>query len=416
MPNPVTAAELRALIARLAATPPTAEAADGIERIRLLEELKGAIAAAQAKQTVAFDEARRAEEAAAGVPTRLQGQGVTAEIALARRESPSRAARQLGWSKILVTELPRTLQALETGATTEWRAMLVARETGWLSREHRLEVDATIGPRLEGLGDRQVEQESRKLAARLDPQGKVERLRKVAAERTVTLRPAPDTMSYLTALLPIAQGVAVLAALRAAADATTATGDERGRGQIMADALVERVTGQDAARGVPLMVNLVMTDQALLNAGPDCDEPAHLETGGPIPAPIARDLVTDSANDQVPVWIRRLYADPVTGRLVTMETRSRLFTPAQREFIRLRDRNCRTPYCGAPIRHIDHVVPAAEGGPTHLNNAQGLCEACNHAKQAPGWTARTEPDGTVVITTPSDRSYRSPPVTVKKSS
>lgn len=413
MPGRVTADDLRELVTRLSADAPATHAAEGIERIRLLEELKGAIAAAQAKQVVAFDAVRQAEQAAAGTPVRLHGQGVAAEIALARRESPFRAARQLGWSKILVTELPHTLKALEAGATTEWRAMLVARETGWLSREHRAEVDADIGPRLGELGDRHVEAETRRLAARLDPMGKVDRLRQVAADRTVTLRPAPDTMAYLTALLPVTQGVAVLAALRAAADTNTAVGDERSRGQVMADTLVERVTGQDTAQRVPVMVNLVMTDQALLDAGPDRTEPAELERYGPIPAPIARDLIADGENDGAPMWIRRLYADPASGCLMTMETRSRFFTPAQREFVRLRDQTCRTPYCGAPIRHIDHVTPSAAGGMTRLDNAQGLCEACNYAKQAPGWITRTQAGGSVAITTPSGRTYRSPPVSVR---
>ncbi|WP_442860321.1 hypothetical protein [Arthrobacter sp. zg-Y40] len=33
--------------------------------------------------------------------------------------------------------------------------------------------------------------------------------------------------------------------------------------------------------------------------------------------------------------------------------------------------------------------PHRDGGPTTGDNGQGLCEACNHAKEAPGWSART---------------------------
>ena len=50
-------------------------------------------------------------------------------------------------------------------------------------------------------------------------------------------------MTYVTALLPVAQGVGVYAALRRAADTTF---DDRSRGQVMADTLVERVTGRPA--------------------------------------------------------------------------------------------------------------------------------------------------------------------------
>ncbi|MDO6145615.1 HNH endonuclease, partial [Paenarthrobacter aurescens] len=75
------------------------------------------------------------------------------------------------------------------------------------------------------------------------------------SERMVSLRPAPDTMTYLTALLPVAQGVAVYKALTQAADSARSSGDAGSggasgsgsavptRGQVMADTLVERITG-----------------------------------------------------------------------------------------------------------------------------------------------------------------------------
>jgi hypothetical protein len=63
------------------------------------------------------------------------------------------------------------------------------------------------------------------------------------------------------------------------------------------------------------------------------------------------------------------------------------------------------------MREIDHVVPHADGGPTNLHNAQGSCQTCNRAKQAPGWrmsVTSTGPDGhDVQITTPTGHRYRS---------
>jgi hypothetical protein len=55
-------------------------------------------------------------------------------------------------------------------------------------------------------------------------------------------------MAQVSALLPVAHGVAVYAALRKSADAAIAAGDGRTRGQLMADILVERVTGKATAR------------------------------------------------------------------------------------------------------------------------------------------------------------------------
>ena len=162
------------------------------------------------------------------------------------------ARRYLGWAKILTTELPATFALLEAGRTSEWRAMIVARETAWLSRDHRTAVDTELAPRLEALGDKRVETETKKAAYRIDPAGFVNRLSNTVNERRVSLRPAPDAMTWLTALLPVAQGVAGYAALSRHADTNIATGDARGRGQVMADTLVERVTGQSTAEQVPV--------------------------------------------------------------------------------------------------------------------------------------------------------------------
>jgi len=46
--------------------------------------------------------------------------------------------------------------------------MIVARETGWLTRDHRTIVDAELAPQLESLGDRKTENQARKIAYRLD--------------------------------------------------------------------------------------------------------------------------------------------------------------------------------------------------------------------------------------------------------
>ena len=69
-----------------------------------------------------------------------------------------------------------------------------------------------------GMGDARVAAAAKTIAYRLDPQAVVDRAAKAETERTVTIRPAPDTMTYLTALLPVAQGVSAYAALRREAE------------------------------------------------------------------------------------------------------------------------------------------------------------------------------------------------------
>ncbi|AGC61646.1 hypothetical protein MULP_01719 [Mycobacterium liflandii 128FXT] len=393
----------------LATVDPAADQAALVERIAELERVKSAAAAGQARAAAALDTARRAAESAAGVPAARRGRGLANEIALARRDSPARGSRHLGFAKALVHEMPHTLAALECGLLSEWRATLIVRESACLDIEHRRELDAELcgdPSGLEGMGDARVAAAAKAIAYRLDPHAFVDRAAKAERERTVTIRPAPDTMTYLTALLPVAQGISVYAALRRAADTRC---DGRSRGQVMADTLVERVTGRDAAVPTPIAVNLVLTDESLLGAD---SAPADVCGYGPIPAAVARTMVADAVADgRSRATLRRLYAHPRAGALVAMESRARLFPRGLAAFIELRDQRCRTPYCDAPIRHRDHARPWAKGGPTTADNGLGSCERCNYAKEAYGWRVETSMHEThthtAEFTTPTGTSYRS---------
>jgi hypothetical protein len=427
-----------------------------IDRIRELEDRKSAASAEQARLAVAFELLQRREQARLGVPAEKLGAGIGAQIALARRESPARGGRLLGLAKALVTEMPHTLAALQTGQLNEWRTTLLVRETACLRAADRAAVDEELAPdagTFAGAGDRSLVAAARAAAYRRDPRTVTERAAHAATERHVSLRPAPDTMCHLTALLPVAQGVAAYKALSGHADTLRAAGDPRGRGQLMADALVERTTGTPGGiSGVE--IQLVITDRALFQAGA---EPARLPGYGTVPAGWARTLINGTKGPQsgeggssrghsgspgpgavatitdrngdgqsggrpgpggtagsgddpaFTLWLRRLYTHPGTGELVGMDSRARLFPPGHRRFIQTRDDTCRTPYCDAPIRHLDHIIPWHTGGETTSTNAAGLCEACNHTKETPGWKARPAPGPrhTLEINTPTGHSYHS---------
>lgn len=361
-----------------------------VARIGELEAVKARAAAAQARATAALAQCRAAAEVARGVPARRRGRGLASEVALARRDSPARGNQHLGFAKALVFEMPHTLAALEQGLVSEWRATVIVRESACLTVEDRRALDAEMcgdAARLVGWGDSRVAAEAKSIAYRLDPQAVVDRAARAPADRRVTLRPAPDAMTQLSALLPMAQGVAVYAALKREADGC---GDGRSRGQVMADTLIERVTGVAAEVACPVAVNVVLTDESLLGGGAD---PARVAGYGPIPAAVARSLVRAAVDDERSrATLRRLYRHPVSGALVAMESRSRSFPKGLAEFIRWRDDTCRTPYCDAPIRHTDHVMPHVRGGVTSAVNGQGLCEACNYAKEAEGWQVSASVD------------------------
>ncbi|MFP5313604.1 MAG: HNH endonuclease, partial [Actinomycetes bacterium] len=259
-----------------------------IEQLRGLEDLKCLAGARQAGLAVAFDANQRQEQAAAWVPADEQGAGVAAQIALARRESPARGSRLLGLARTL-TGMPHTYAAFQAGLLNEWRVTLVVKETICLTPEDRAGVDEELAAdtgALDGMGDKAITAAVRAAAYRRDPASVTKRAAHAVTERCVSLRPAPDTMTYLTALLPADQGVTAYAALSRDADGARASGDTRSRGQVMADTLVQRITGTPGGvAGVE--IQLVMTDRTLFQADA---EPARLPGYGTIPAAYARDL------------------------------------------------------------------------------------------------------------------------------
>ncbi len=202
------------------------------EAIRALEELTCAAAARQARATAAFDASRRAAQAARGCPAARRAAAWPAQIAHARRGRPTVASSTSGLARILTTEMPHTMAAFRAGRITEWRATLLVRETACLSLTDRHHVDAVLA-RDPGSRRRWATGELvaavRQLPPPLDPAVGGPARRRAEAERTVTLRPAPDAMTYLTALLPVAQGVAALAALTREADSRRAAGEAAAR-------------------------------------------------------------------------------------------------------------------------------------------------------------------------------------------
>ena len=415
----------------------TADNGGLIDQVRGYENVKCWAAAQQARLSVTF-EARHRQEHADRAPLTAENLGkdrgkegslgAAEQIALARGESPNRGGRLLGTAKALV-QMPHMLAALDTGQLNEERVMHVVKETACLSVEDRTAVDEELAAdtgTFSGAGTRSVIAAVRAAAIRRDPRSVAQRASHAASERTVSLRPAPDCMVYLSALLPVHEGVAVHTALTRRADSLRAGGDPRSCGQIKADTLVEWTTGTPGGiSGIEL--NVVMTDRTLLQGD---SEPARILGYGVVPGAWARELIAHGQEEQgrvqpaahdaaaggstadmneLKTWFRRLYTAPGTGDLVAMDSKRRLFPAPLRRFIQIRDDTCRTPYCDAPIRHHDHIIPWHNDGPTSLSNAAGLCEACNHTKELPGWKAlpRPGPRHTIELTTPTGHTYRS---------
>ncbi|MGO1943677.1 MAG: DUF222 domain-containing protein [Ancrocorticia sp.] len=428
-----------------------------ISRISVLEDIKSAAAAAQARETTAFLHHRAVKERAAGVPIKKRGLGVGSEIALARRESPQAGSRAVRMAHTLTTDMPNALAALTDGRLAEFTAQKITSEVTALDPPAIAAIDTRMAGRYGKAGTKRITGEVRALANQIDPAAQVKRHKIAKSRRSVTVRPAPDAMAYLTALLPMGQAFACKKALLDAAATAKNTGwadgdelqqEERSGTQIEADLLVERLTGQATPDAIPIELQIIMTDTSVFgitsmpgatsthdpdatgtkhsprpdqntndpaathgasgtNDLADTDDslfpvvdddgrradPAHTAAWiaglGPIPAPLARDMLNpaydDPATRRSRVFLRRVVTDPVTGDITAIDTRQRAFSGALRRALLVRDSQCRTPWCNAPIAHMDHTHPFASGGHTTLANGSGLCARCNYTKEYPGW-------------------------------
>lgn len=390
------------------------------ELLHGLDAVRSALAALEARAVVALDETVRASEAEQGAPESRRGSTVSHEVAMVSRISPASASRRLGSSRRLVRHMPRLFRALACGLMTAEVAHAVGRSVGVLDPAQRADVDAALAdhlPYLDGASPGQWAREVELVAHRLAPDEHELRARRARNDRSVRIERGEHGMAHLHAHLPALDAAAIRKRLDLEAEHLRAAGDRRGHSVIMADVLTDTLLARDGAMDpVSFDVGVVITDRALLT--PDRADAAVIDGYGTAPVSdllerlgaSARDgatcagsaagagagAPTDGASPGGPTCdvLRRLFTHPTTGELVAVETRGRSFPLGLRRMIRLRDQVCMGPYCGAPIRQIDHVEAASEGGPTSLANGNGLCARCNVAKEeAMRKVTRTRADG-----------------------
>ncbi len=276
---------------------------------------------------------------------------------------------------------------------------------------------------------------ARRLVLLLDGAATDARAERSRADRHVRLLPAPDPRDgtgTLLAVLPAEHAAACWRALDCHARGRRADGDDRSIGQLMADTLVERLTGLAAATGLPppaAQVGVLVKASTLL--GTD-DAPASLHGHGPLPAAAARALcaaprarlrrvVVDDTGHVLTVdrgtrpgqpatagELRRWLRQPADWTVAATSTGRRFFTGPLRALIGWRDVTCRMPVCDSRITDVDHITAHTTGGPTAAGNGQGLSARCHHLRDLPGWHV----GGTAASstwTTPTGHRYTSRP-------
>jgi hypothetical protein len=340
-------------------------------------------------------------------------QAIAAYADTVRAEDEYRGtSREKTSADALTHEMPETRSALRDGHIDELTARDVVGETSHLSVEDRGTVDATLVTELHrpGASGWQISRSARALADQIDPAAAVARRTKAEGTRRATIRPGHDSLAVLSLTGPIADTVSCHAALDRAVreHRLDVPDDERSDSQLRYDIAVERLTGRQIATDpVPVSLTLVMTEEAMFRDG---HQAASILGHGPIAAAHARELV-HSAAERDRAWVTRLYTHPHDDALIAMDSGRRLFPPGLATFLRLRDQRCATPYCDAPVQHIDHIQPWSQGGTTTLDNGQGLCARCNHTKDLAGLRTVYDPDTrvTTFITRTGHAYPREPP-------
>lgn len=390
------------------------------EIVAVTDQLTSALQAVSMRASVALDDAIRAEDEAAELPDRQVGLRSAGEISRASRVPPTTARRRLAASRRLDQDMPRTFGALADGTITAEAARTVGRRVGVLDPQLREQADRAIHEHLSALVSRDAATWNREmtgLIARLDAKGAADRHREAVKDRNVTVHPTDDGMGRVTALLPGLDAAAIRKKLSLSAEAAIVAGDPRTHGQIMADHFTDLVLERrDGIDPIGLDVSVVVTDRTLFS--PAHEDPAVIEGMGPMPAgPIRRrigdgvpagrerSVPTDEREssweegddeqdpiltDDARILLRRVLTDPESGQLVGLESRARSFPTGLARMIQLRDAHtCQGPYCGAPVRHHDHIEPWADGGRTTADNGNSLCAYCNMVKELLGSATRT---------------------------
>jgi hypothetical protein len=368
-----------------------------IDALVALERLSRVVSAEQAKHIAALHDSRAEDMGIGrGDPTL----SVIGEVALARNIGPSAAGTQVGLA-LGLKRLPLVAKLFTEGVIPQAVAQAVVNESVCLAVDDSVVFDGEIAPRLPGLTAKKAAKAARREVVRIDVEAARARAERNRADQRVSMFPDTDGVAILEVRGAAEQILAAHNALDSWARGLRSAGDERTVGQIMAQTLVERVTGVAHADAIDVEIQLVMDAPTLL--GQD-GEPVELVGYGTISPDVSDDLIAQAPNPS----IRRLLVDPIDGTLLVREPRRRSFDSPTRRHIRTRDRVCRMPGCDARIRDDDHILDHVLGGPTTSDNGQGLCKRSHTIKSLPGWKVTAEGKATI-WRTPTGHTYRSDP-------
>jgi hypothetical protein len=344
---------------------------------------------------------------------------VREELGSAVRVSPVTAQHRIDAARLLAGPLADTHLALSLGEISTGHVAVVVEQAcrlpgRWMRDEHET-AEFTRGcrelqRRVLPVARRGTQASTRAAARRavlvIDAEGERRRREQARCTRDVWVRDEVDGISMLVARMGTEQAHAVMTQIDANAR-------EREPGPTIGErrvaALAGMVLGGDGAGTAPVRAHLDITIDLPtflgLAGGMGDAGLVELRGAGPLPATVLADLLADP---QVAVTMRRLVADPLTGRLLDYGRRTYEVPDRLREFIIARDRTCRFPGCrrAAARSQVDHAVAWDDGGQTSPSNLGALCVRHHQLKTLGGWDiTSSHADGSCVWRSPHGRRY-----------
>ncbi|WP_199435568.1 HNH endonuclease, partial [Qaidamihabitans albus] len=333
------------------------------------------------------------------------------EVALELRISPRQAQARLERGVALVGRLPGVLGAMEAGEIEGYTAGRLVEATAMLEDPQARQVDAELAEKLAtgrvgSFDPTGLVQATRRLVEKTDPEGQTARARRARAGRRVELIHGEHATATLAADLPAELAASCYARLDALARRLRRHDPHRTLDQLRADICADLLLGRDPGVTAPAAAATAFLHLPVDTALTMSEQGCELAGYGPIPAPIAREIMTNPAS----TW-RAVLTDPATGAPVDLGRRRRRPSALIRDLVAVRDRECATPGCHRPAQRsdFDHLTPWTRNhghGPTTTGNGGAKCRRCHQLKDHPHWKLHHNPTtGTSTITTPTGRHY-----------
>jgi hypothetical protein len=349
------------------------------------------------------------------------------EVACAAHVSIVAAYTRIERGEVLVGRLAPAAPLLRSGAITASHLAVLAEHTENRDPDLVADILARVLPRIGTKTPGQLGKALTRAEYALDPTGSSHRRREAAAARTgVFVSPGRDRREGMSSLImeapdhEAALAFTTLDTLARARLHAPRTNEDVDNNDLAAAPSAVRTqagdtvdnsgvadappAGRHPRRSLPQLRKAVLMDLlAAAAAAPDFptqhgrrrietqvvidlptllglrDNPAEIN-GVPVPAPIARELATQSSS------LRRLVTDPVVGHLLDV---GRTYQPSQAltEFILSRDATCRVPGCHtrAVVTDLDHAIPYSPSGTTSAENLGALCRS-HHSLKTAGYT------------------------------